>query len=56
MEANMSKKARWTLLIIGILLLINGFGNIVDDAQIRCYDLASILTGVGFIVISKAKN
>lgn len=37
------------LLYIGILLLINGFGNIVDDAMIRCYDLSSILTGLGFL-------
>ncbi len=52
----MSKKIKWILSILGILLLINGFGNIADDASVRCYDLTSIFTGIGFIVISKTNK
>jgi len=44
-----------SLLIVGILLLLNGLGNIVDDARILTYDIASILSGIGFIVTSRIK-
>ena len=52
----MNKKAKRTLLIIGILLLINGFGNIADDARVLVYDLTAIFSGIGFIVISRMKD
>ena len=51
----MSKKTKITLSIIGVLLLLNGFGNIVDDARVLTYDIASILSGTGFIVVSRIK-
>ena len=40
-----------TLLVSGILLLINGFGNIVDDARVLTYDITSILAGIGFFIL-----
>ncbi len=51
----MNKKNRISLLILilGILLLINGIGNIIDDARVLTYDITSILAGIGFIVLSK---
>ena len=43
------------ILVIGVLLVVNGIGNIVDDSRILTYDLTSILSGVGFILTSRAK-
>lgn len=40
------------LMIIGILLILNGFINILDDGVILAYDITSALSGVGFILIS----
>jgi ABC-type transport system involved in multi-copper enzyme maturation permease subunit len=51
----MDKKIKITLLVVGVLLLLNGLGNIVDDARILTYDIASILSGIGFIVASRIK-
>lgn len=51
----MSKTIKISLIVIGILLLINGIGNIIDDSRILTYDIASILSGVGFILISRIK-
>ena len=51
----MSKIAKRTLLIIGVLLLLNGFGNIWDDSRVLVYDLTAIFAGIGFVVISKSK-
>jgi ABC-type transport system involved in multi-copper enzyme maturation permease subunit len=51
----MKKATKIALSIIGILLLLNGFGNIVDDARILTYDIASILSGIGFILASRIK-
>jgi len=48
----MNKTIKITLLIIGILLLFNGVLNIIDDATILTYDIASILSGIGFIIVS----
>ena len=52
----MKKSARIILAVLGVLLLINGFGNIIDDARVLTYDIASILTGIGFIILSKEKK
>jgi len=52
----MNKKAKIALIFIGILLLINGIGNIIDDARVLTYDIASILSGIGFIVLGTAKS
>ena len=51
----MNKPGRISLLVIGILLLINGFGNIIDDSRVLTYDIASILSGIGFVIISRIK-
>ncbi len=51
----MSKSIKISLLVIGILLLINGIGNIIDDSRVLTYDIASILSGVGFILVSRLK-
>lgn len=51
----MSKTIKISLIVIGILLLINGIGNIIDDSRILTYDITSILSGVGFILISRIK-
>jgi len=52
----MSKNTLNVLMIIGIILLINGVGNIIDDARVLTYDISSILTGIGFIIISRSKK
>ena len=51
----MSKITKITLSIIGVLLLLNGFGNIVDDARVLTYDITSVLAGIGFIIASRIK-
>ena len=51
----MKNSANIALLVIGVLLLINGFGNIIDDARVLTYDLTSILSGIGFVVLSRKK-
>ena len=50
----MNNKAKIALILIGILLLINGIGNIIDDARVLTYDIASILSGIGFIILGTA--
>lgn len=52
----MNKAAKIALIVIGILLLINGILNIIDDATILTYDIASVLSGIGFIVIASSKK
>jgi len=51
----MNKKIRIALLVIGILLLINGFTNIIDDSRILTYVMTSILSGIGFIILGSFK-
>lgn len=51
----MNKSTKITLIIIGILLLLNGLLNIVDDGKVLTYDIASILSGIGFIVLGRAR-
>lgn len=52
----MSKTIKISLIIIGILLLSNGLLNIIDDGTILTYDIASILSGIGFIIVSFSKK
>ena len=52
----MNKTTKITIMIIGILLLLNGLLNIIDDGTILTYDIASILSGIGFIIVSLAKK
>lgn len=54
-QDHMNKPVKITLTIIGILLLINGVGNIVDDARVLTYDITSILAGIGFIVLGRVR-
>ena len=51
----MNNKIRIALLVIGILLLLNGFANIIDDARVLTYDITSILSGIGFVFLSRIK-
>ena len=52
----MKKKIRIVLLVLGILLMLNGIANIIDDARILTYDITAILSGLGFIFISAVKK
>jgi len=47
---------RLSLLVLGFLLLINGFGNIIDDSRVLTYDLTAIFSGMGFIILSLSKK
>ncbi|MBN2628133.1 MAG: hypothetical protein JXA95_15800 [Spirochaetales bacterium] len=40
------------LIVIGVLLLLNGFGNIMDDGRVLTYDLTSILSGAGLLILA----
>lgn len=51
----MTRTVKLILFIVGILLLILGFGNIWDDSRVLVYDLTAILAGIGFIIISRTK-
>lgn len=48
----MKKVIRYSIVAIGLLLILNGLINISDDAMILTYDIASVLAGVGFILVS----
>lgn len=50
------KTTKIVLLIIGILLLLNGVFNIIDEARVLVYDVTSLLSGIGFIVLSLFKK
>ena len=51
----MNKTVKILVLIIGILLILNGLANIFDDARVLTYDITSILSGIGFVLISWMK-
>ena len=53
--SRMKKWINTALLIIGILLFVNGIANIVDDSRVLTYDITSILSGTGFILVSRMK-
>jgi hypothetical protein len=52
----MNKTTKILLFIIAILLVLNGLGNIIDDGRVLTYDIASILSGIGFIILSVSKK
>lgn len=52
----MQKMARVSLVVVAILLVLNGLLNIVDDAMVRTYDIASILSGIGLANVSFLLN
>ena len=52
MKSMSNKVTNIILMILGAFLVFNGFINIVDDGVILAYDITSILSGVGFILIA----
>lgn len=52
LKVKMMKTKIIIIIIIGILLVLNGLANIFDDSRILTYDITSILSGVGFIIVS----
>ena len=52
----MSKTTKISLLIIAGLLVVNGLINIFDNGGILAYDIASILSGIGFIIVALPKK
>lgn len=45
------KIVKKSLFVAGVLLLVNGFGNIIDNTKVLTYDVTSILAGAGFILL-----
>ena len=52
----MNKATKITLFIIAGLLIFNGLINIVDNGSILAYDITSVLSGIGFIILSFVKK
>lgn len=48
----MQNLIKYSLMIVAILLVLNGLLNIVDDGRVLAYDIASILSGIGFAIVS----
>lgn len=48
----MKRITKLSLTAVGILLVLNGLANIVDDARVLTYDITSVLAGIGFLLIS----
>jgi len=48
----MQKLAKVSLVVVAILLVLNGLFNIIDDGRVLVYDIASILSGIGFVIVS----
>jgi len=48
----MQKLAKALLIIVAILLVLNGLINISDNGGVLAYDIASILSGIGFAIVS----
>ena len=51
----MHKWIKIVIILIGVLLMINGFLNIIDDSRILAYDITSLLAGLGFVLVSRLK-
>lgn len=52
----MNKGTKIVLFVIAILLIFNGLINVVDNGSILAYDIASVLSGFGFIIVVLAKK
>jgi hypothetical protein len=52
----MKKSAKTSLKIVAILLVLNGVLNIIDDGRVLVYDIASILSGIGFLIVISTFN
>jgi len=48
----MKKLVKILLVVVAILLVLNGLLNIMDDGRVLVYDIASILSGIGFGIVS----
>jgi len=40
------------LIVIGVLLLLVGVGNIIDDGRVLTYDLTAVLSGAGILILA----
>ena len=52
----MNKTTKISLFIIAGLLVFNGLINISDNKEVLAYDITSILSGIGFIIIGFSKK
>jgi len=52
----MNKTTKILLFIIAGFLIFNGLINISDNGRVLAYDIASILSGIGFIIVSLSKK
>ena len=52
----MNKIIKISLIVLGVLLLLNGVGNVIDDSRVLTYDITSILSGIGFIILAISKR
>jgi hypothetical protein len=48
----MQKVVKISLIIVAILLVLNGLINIFDNGTVLAYDITSILSGIGFGIVS----
>jgi hypothetical protein len=48
----MQKTMKLSLIIVAVLLVFNGLLNIFDDGTVMSYDITTILSGVGFGIVS----
>ncbi len=51
----MNKWIKVSIILIGVLLMINGLINIMDDSRILTFDITSMLAGLGFVLVSRLK-
>jgi hypothetical protein len=51
----MGRTKKYIVMALGILLVVLGFGNILDDSRVLVYDLTAIFSGIGFILVCKTK-
>lgn len=43
------------IFIVGLLLVLNGLANIIDDSRVLTYDITSVLAGMGFLLLSRKR-
>ena len=54
-DDQMKKAVNITVIVIAVLLLFNGFINIVDNGRVLAYDITSILSGIGLLLLNAGK-
>lgn len=52
----MNRKLNIGLTAVAIILIFNGLINIIDNGKILAYDITSIFSGIGFILLIIHKN